>query len=105
MLIFLPGFFSNLASAEASAVWAGIYIGIFPSAVAYSLFAYAISKLPVTLVAAFLYSVPVFGLFFSWLLLGEVPSWLTLVGGLIAICGIVIVNQSKKMVRVSSATD
>jgi drug/metabolite transporter (DMT)-like permease len=40
--------------------------------------------------------VPVFGLFFSWLLLGEIPTSLTLLGGLIALVGIVMVNQSKQ---------
>jgi drug/metabolite transporter (DMT)-like permease len=97
MFIFLPGFMGDVSSATSSSVWAGIYMGIFPSAIAYTLFAYAISKLPVTTVASFLYSVPVFGLLFSWLLLGEVPTWLTLVGGLIAIAGIIVVNRSRQM--------
>jgi drug/metabolite transporter (DMT)-like permease len=97
MLIFLPGFVEDVSSATSSSVWAGIYMGIFPSAIAYTLFAYAISKLPVTTVASFLYSVPVFSLLFSWLLLGEVPTWLTLVGGLIAIAGIIVVNCSRQV--------
>jgi drug/metabolite transporter (DMT)-like permease len=96
MFIFWPDFISNLQTASINSVIAGIYIGIFPSAIAYSLFAYAISKMPVTSVASFLYTVPVFGLFFSWLLLNEVPTLFTLVGGLIAIAGIVVVNRSRQ---------
>ncbi len=95
MLIFLPGFFSNLQTSTTNSLLAGIYIGIFPSAIAYTLFTYAISKLPVTRVASFLYIIPVFSLFFSWLLLNEVPTWLTLIGGLIAVAGIVVVNRSR----------
>jgi drug/metabolite transporter (DMT)-like permease len=85
-----------LQTSTTNSLLAGIYIGIFPSAIAYSLFAYAISKIPVTSVASFLYIIPVFSLFFSWLLLSEVPTWLTLVGGLIAIAGIVVVNRSRQ---------
>jgi drug/metabolite transporter (DMT)-like permease len=96
MLIFLPGFVNDLQTSTTNSLLAGIYIGIFPSAIAYSLFAYAISKMPVTSVASFLYIIPVFSLFFSWLLLGEVPTWLTLVGGLIAIAGIIVVNRSRQ---------
>ncbi len=97
MFIFWPGFVSDLQTATTNSLLAGIYIGIFPSAIAYSLFAYAISKLLVTSVASFLYIVPVFGLFFSWLLLNEVPTFLTLVGGLIAIAGIIVVNRSRQI--------
>jgi drug/metabolite transporter (DMT)-like permease len=96
MLIFLPRFIEDVGGSSLNSLLAGIYIGIFPSAIAYTLFAYAISKLPVTSVASFLYTVPVFGLLFSWFLLGEVPTWLTVVGGLIAIAGIVVVNRSRQ---------
>lgn len=96
MLIFLPGFAPALVAAPASAVWATVYNGVFPSAAAYTLFALALSRAPVTLVTAFLYMVPVFALSSSWLLLGEVPSALTLVGGLVAILGIVLVNVAKQ---------
>jgi drug/metabolite transporter (DMT)-like permease len=97
MFIFLPGFMGDVQTSSVTSLLAGMYIGIFPSAIAYTLFAYAISKLPITTVASFLYTVPVFSLLFSWLLLDEVPTWLTLVGGLIAIAGIIVVNQSRQV--------
>ncbi|MGL4609930.1 MAG: DMT family transporter [Trueperaceae bacterium] len=96
MFIFWPGFVEGLSNAAPASVWAGVYMGTFPSAIAYTLFAYAISKLPVTSVSSFLYSVPVFGLFFSWLLLNEIPTPLTVLGGLIAIAGIFVVNRSRQ---------
>ena len=98
MLLFLPGFGSAVASVEPSALFASLYLGVFPSAVAYTLFAFALSKAPVTLVTAYLYSVPVFSLFFSWLVLGEVPTLLTVAGGVVAIGGIAVVNVAKQRV-------
>ncbi len=105
MLAFLPGLFQAVASAPTSSLLATVYNGIFPSAAAYTLFAMAMTRAPVTLVTAFLYMVPVFALASSWLLIGEVPSLLTVGGGLIAILGIVLVNLAKqrKAVRLEVA--
>ena len=94
MLAFLPGFLGDAGDAG-SALLAAAYLGVFPSAVAYSLLAFALSRTPVTVVSAYLYAVPVLALLFSWLLLGEVPTLMTLVGGAIAIGGIVLVNLVK----------
>ena len=96
MLLFLPGFPADVASAGASSLAAVAYIGVFPSALAYSLFAFGLSRAPVTVVTTYLYLVPVSALFFSWLLLREVPSPLTVAGGAVAIAGIVLVNLAKQ---------
>lgn len=95
LLLFLPGLAADVASAPAQALLATGYLGVFPSALAYTLLAFALSVAPVTQVTAFLYSIPVFSLLFSFLFLGEVPSELTLLGGAVAIAGIVIVNVAK----------
>lgn len=99
LLIFLPWFFGDVADAGVIPLIAGVYLGIFPAAIAYVQFSYAISKLPVTLATSFLYSVPVFSLLFSWLILGEVPSLLTLVGGAAALIGIAVVTYAKRRER------
>lgn len=95
LLLFLPGFAAGVAGAGPYPLAAALYIGLFPSAVAYTIFAYALSKAPASLVTVYLYTVPVFGVLFSWLLLGEVPSWLTLIGGVVALGGIVVVNRAR----------
>lgn len=102
LLVFLPGLPRDVASAGLEPLLATLYIGIFPAAVAYALFAYALSQAPVTLVTAYLYTVPVFSLLFSWWFIGEVPTYLTLLGGLIAIAGIVIVNRAKQRALVAA---
>ncbi|MEX2534823.1 MAG: DMT family transporter [Trueperaceae bacterium] len=94
LLAFLPGLGGDVADAG-SGVLAAVYLGVFPSAVAYSLLAFALARTPVTVVSAYLYAVPVFALLFSWALLGEVPTLVTLIGGAIAITGIVLVNIVK----------
>ena len=96
MLLFLPGFAGDVAGAGAAPLAAVAYIGVFPSALAYSLYAMSLSKAPVTVVTTYLYLVPVSSLFFSWLVLGEIPSLLTVLGGLVAIVGIALVNAAKQ---------
>jgi len=96
MLAFLPGLPADLMDAPARSLLATGYIGVFPSALAYSLFAFAQSRAAITQVTAMLYSVPVFSLTLSWWFLGEVPSLLTVVGGAIAIAGIVVVQRARR---------
>lgn len=109
LFVFLPTLPADLADAGLEPLLATLYIGVFPAAVAYAQFSYAISKLPVTVVAAFLYAVPVFSLLFSWLWIGEVPTLLTLVGGTVAIVGIALVNVAKRRealaLRLEAASD
>ncbi len=96
MLVFLPGFSAALAEAGQTPLLATLHLGLFPSAVAYTLFAYSLSRAPATLVTAWLYLIPGFALLFSWWWLGEVPNALTLVGGAVVVCGVVLVNVSKR---------
>jgi len=95
LLVFLPGLGAGILGAPHEALAAALYIGIFPSAIAYTIYAFALSKTPITVVTAFLYLVPVFGLVSSWFLIGEVPTLVTVVGGAIVILGIVLVNLAK----------
>jgi drug/metabolite transporter (DMT)-like permease len=99
LLVFLPGLPADLADAGLAPLLWTVYIGVFPAAFAYAQFSYAISVAPVTLVAAYLYMVPVFSLLFAWLVLGELPTPLTLLGGAVAIVGIVLVNHAKRRSR------
>jgi drug/metabolite transporter (DMT)-like permease len=95
MLAFLPGLGGDIAG-SGGALLAAAYLGVFPSAIAYSLLAFALARSAVTLVTAYLYTIPVFALLFSWILLGEVPSLLTVLGGMVAIAGVVLVNLAKQ---------
>lgn len=96
MLVFVPGIVGAVGAAGGTALVAAVYTGVFPSAIAYTLFAFALSRAPATLVAAWLYLVPLFALLAAWFLLGEVPSALTAGGGAIAIAGVVALNLAKQ---------
>jgi drug/metabolite transporter (DMT)-like permease len=94
-LLLLP-FGAGLVNAIHTAPWnstlAIVYLGIFPAAIAFTSWAYAISHGPVNRMSSFLYLVPVLAIGIAWLWLGEIPRMMSLLGGIVALSGVVIVN-------------
>jgi drug/metabolite transporter (DMT)-like permease len=97
LLIFSPGMVKDLQTASLSATIAAVYLGIFPAALGYASWAYTLARIPAARAASFLYLVPAVTLGIAWTWLGEWPSWLALLGGAIAISGVVIVNLFGKI--------
>jgi drug/metabolite transporter (DMT)-like permease len=93
MLVFLPSLLRRFTTAAPPATLAVIYLGIFPAAIAYVLWNQALSRMPASLLSSFLYLTPVIASLIAWVWLGEVPTVLTMVGGTIAIVGVVLVQK------------
>ncbi len=92
LLIFGRDFVPAVSAAPMSSTFAAVYLGVFPSALAYVTWAYALSRLPASIVASFLYVMPVLALGIAWLWLGEVPPVEALYGGVLAISGVALVG-------------
>ena len=92
LLVFLPGFAGELRAAPLSAHLALIYLGVFPSALSYLTWTFALSRVPASTITSFLYVSPVLAILIALVWLSELPRPITLRGGVVAIAGVVLVN-------------
>ncbi|CEJ12799.1 putative amino-acid metabolite efflux pump [bacterium YEK0313] len=89
---FLPGALAEIPAAPAQALWAVAWLALVSSVVAYGTWAVTLSRLPAARAANFQYCVPPMAMVISFIWLGEVPGTLGIVGGVMALAGVVIVN-------------
>lgn len=80
-------------------VWSMAYLIIFGSLVAYASYAYALRKLPMTIVSLYAYINPLVAVVLGWLVLDETLNmkiWLSI---LLTITGIYIVNKGYQLAK------
>jgi len=77
-----------------------IYLGVFPAALAYAVWGYVLSQIPVSRAVSFVYAMPFVAALLGWLFLGEIPARLSVVGALLAISGVWLISQSYRPVKV-----
>jgi drug/metabolite transporter (DMT)-like permease len=92
LLPFLLSLIKTMSTAPINATLAGVYLGIFPSAIAYTTWAYILAQIPASRAATLLYLVPVLAIIVAWVWLQEIPTISSLIGGAIVLSGVVLVN-------------
>ncbi|MDT7844407.1 DMT family transporter [Streptomyces justiciae] len=78
------------ADAPVSATLNMVYLGVFPTALAFTTWAYALARTTASRMGATTYAVPALVVLMSWVVLGEVPGLLTLVGGVLCLAGVAV---------------
>ena len=97
MLVFLPELLRDMPEASLAANLITVYLGIFPAAIAYFYWGYALSKAKNTANATtFLYLIPFLATLIAFLWLNETVSSFAFLGGVIIILGMFISNRLAK---------
>jgi drug/metabolite transporter (DMT)-like permease len=92
---FMGGHSFDIASISFVGILGVIYMAIFSSIVAYTLFQWALTKVTIADTAFFNYLSPIFTLPCAYLLLAEIPTKITFIGGAIIGMGVIIAEQKK----------
>ena len=92
LLVFLPGLFSEIRAAPIGSTLAIVYLGIFPAGISYVTWTYVLSRMPASIASSFLAVSPFLSILIAWLWLGEIPGFISIIGGIIAIFGVTLVN-------------
>lgn len=88
MLVFFPSLIHEVPQASLGATWSVVYLGVVPGAIGYAAWSYAVSsEIPASKVVLSLYVLPLFSTLLGWLMLGEMPATMELVGGCIVLLG------------------
>lgn len=87
-LPFLPQLADQVGSASAGATAGIVYLGVVPTAIAFSTWAYALARTEAGRLGVTTYLVPPLTIAMGWLLLGEIPALLAIVGGAICLVGV-----------------
>ena len=87
---FLPAFVREAASAGGGSLAWLVYLGVFPTAVGFTTWAYALAHSEAARLGALAYLAPPISIALAWLALGETPPLLALLGGATSLVGVAL---------------
>jgi drug/metabolite transporter (DMT)-like permease len=80
----------DLGTAPAGSIAGMVYLGVVPTALAFSTWAYALTRMDAGRLGVTTYLVPPLVILLGWLLLDEVPPALAVVGGAVCLAGVAL---------------
>jgi drug/metabolite transporter (DMT)-like permease len=92
-LPFAPQLAGELADADGGAIAWMVFLGVFPTALAFTTWAYALARTDAGRMGAITYLVPLISVLLGWLLLNESPPALALAGGAVCLLGVIVARR------------
>ncbi|MDA3629584.1 DMT family transporter [Saccharopolyspora sp. WRP15-2] len=96
LLPWTPQLLDELQTAPLDAILSTVYLGLFPTAVGFTTWSYALRRMNAGRLTASTYAVPAVSTGLSWLLLSEVPTAYALLGGVICLIGVAISRRAPR---------
>jgi drug/metabolite transporter (DMT)-like permease len=91
-----PGLVGDLASARTQTIALVVYLGMMPTALAFTTWAYALARSSAGRLGTTTYLVPPIAILLGWALLGEVPALPALGGGLLCLAGVYLSRRPER---------
>ena len=101
--VFTPTFLAEIQTADATSLGWLVYLGLFPTSLGFLTWTYALSRTAAGRLGATTYLVPPVVILISFVVLGEVPPTLAILGGATCIVGVIVARSSPR--RAPAATD
>lgn len=95
-LPFAGGLVSEVADARASSVWWLVYLGVFPTAIAFTTYAYALQHMTASSLGVTTYLVPPLTIVMGLLFLDEAPPTMAYAGGALALVGVALARRKPR---------
>jgi drug/metabolite transporter (DMT)-like permease len=89
-LPFAPVLLRELAAAPTSATLSVVYLGVFPTAIAFITWGFALTRTTAGRLGAATYAAAPLAVLMSWAVLGEIPTLFALIGGTLCLTGVLV---------------
>jgi drug/metabolite transporter (DMT)-like permease len=98
-LPFAPQLVSELREAQPSTIAWTVFLGLGPTALAFTTWAYALARTSAGKMGVTTYLVSPIAILLGWLMLSETPPWLAVVGGALCLLGVIVARYWKPRVK------
>ncbi len=92
---------AEAAVASPAALSGVVYLGVVPTALAFTTWGYALARVPAGQLGISTYVVPPLAIVAGWLVFGEVPAFLAVVGGVLCLAGVGISRRRERAAAAS----
>jgi drug/metabolite transporter (DMT)-like permease len=99
-LPYAPVLVRELGAAPAPGIAWLVFLGVFPTSVGFTTWAYALARGTAGRVVAMTYLIPPVTIVMSWLMLGEIPGVLAVLGGALCLFGVYVARRAPKLTQV-----
>ena len=86
----------DTAAASAADIGWVVYLGVFPTAIAFTTYAFALSQMTAGNLSVTTYLVPPITVLLSWVFLAEAPPAMAYVGGVLALVGVALARRKPR---------
>jgi drug/metabolite transporter (DMT)-like permease len=87
---------AEASAASPAAIVGVVYLGLVPTALAFTTWGYALARIPAGQLGISTYIVPPLAIVAGWLVFGEVPAVLAIVGGVLCLAGVALSRRRER---------